>query len=338
MTTLLVLAKHVLFAFSPVLAALAVPPEKPVVPVAKKQQDYATTAMVREWGELIRVDLKARTLTARLDKTGKEVTVPVPEVAACRFRNSWGYLEDYTPGMRVFLFLFTDEDGTWTYPEAILDELFSAARHKHYARVASIDAAKRVVVAEYPVKAGSTAPANTVTYICDPDVKVWHGAAVGGFDALKIGDEIIAQRVYRAGEQFTVEIADRAGAEAIQKAQDAAHNKRLGQSGLQATVGDREPVSGSVMLNIAPSGTPRVGELKPGSTVTVTPTDGAKPFAFWVSRVEVEGGRNDRGVRVYGVVRSYAAARLTVGQSVRLWVPGTGPQLPEGKSGLPVLD
>ena len=310
-----------------VVAALAAAADRPVPP---KQRD-AYAEMGREWAEVLRVDKNARTMTARREKDDKVVTVPVPEIVGFRFRDSWGQLDDYTPGMRVFLFMFVDEDLTWTYPEGILDEFWFYARHNRYAKITSLDPSKRTATGVYPVKPTRTAPPETVTFALAPDAKVWHGGAVGGFDTLRVGDEVVAQRFYRGKELVTAEVADRAGVDVIRKDQDGKHAKLLERIGLPAEVGDREPVTGAVVLNVYPAGTARVNDLKPGQAITITPADGANPFALVVSEVE---GRGDRGVRLHGVARSYAAARLRVGQAVRAWLPGTGPKLPEGKSGV----
>lgn len=160
---------------------------------------------------------------------------------------------------------------------------------------------------------------------------MWKGETPGTIAGLRPGDEVIQQLVERDGKLLVVEILDRKGDDAVRAAQDARHRKDQERLGLPAYVNDLEPISGSLVVSVAWSGAERARELKPGNAVTVVPTDGKKPFAAAVSWLQAVDTRQ----RLQLVVNARVASRLAYGDSLRLFLPGTGPALPTGRAGLP---
>jgi hypothetical protein len=128
------------------------------------------------------------------------------------------------------------------------------------------------------------------------------------------------------------EILDKAGDEAVRVAQDERHRKDQDEKGLPSYVTDVEVLNGSLQATVAWSGSERAKkELKVGAAVTIVP-DGGKAFAGAVCSVQGVDSRQ----RVQFVINSRVAARLTPGQSLKIFVPGTGPAVPEGRAGIPV--
>jgi hypothetical protein len=281
-----------------------------------------------------KVDVEGRAVTAKLDRDGRIVTVPIKDDTELHVRDSWGELTDYFPGQHVMLFMYVDDDKKWTYPRAIQDDIHMRARHGHFARVVRIDRDARTYATQRDEKDGKGTVTKTVddSYVAAADVKVWKGAASAGFDALKEGDEVITQLVERDGKLVAAEILDRAGDDAVRAAQDARHRKDQDEKGLPSYVTDVEVLNGSLQATVAWSGSERAKkDLAVGAAVTIVP-DGGKPFAGAVCSVQGVDSRQ----RIQFVVNSRVAARLAPGQSLRIFLPGTGPALPEGRSGIPV--
>jgi hypothetical protein len=162
-------------------------------------------------------------------------------------------------------------------------------------------------------------------------VKVWKGKDPAGIEALKEGDEVITQLVEREGKLVASEILDRTGDEAVKVAQDEKHRKDEDRLGLPGYVSDVEVLAGSLQATVAWSGSARAkNDLKPGMTLAVLPS-GGKPFAAAVCSIQAVDTRQ----RVQFAINARVAARLAPGQSLRIFLPGTGPEVPEGRAGLP---
>jgi hypothetical protein len=56
-------------------------------------------------------------------------------------------------------------------------------------------------------------------------------------------------------------------------------------------------------------------------------------FAAAISEIQ----EVDTRARLKLVINARVAARLSYGQPLRLFMPGTGPELPSGRSGIPVF-
>jgi len=304
------------------------------VPKPQFQGDFFGE-MARAFCTIRKLDLKERTLEVKLDREGKIVRVRVRDDTELHFRDSWGELEDYFPGQHVMLFMYVDEDRNWTYPRAIQDDVHVSARHGWFARVTKIDAAAHAYCTRREEKNGQGAVTKVIesTYTFAPDAKLWKGELPVGITALQVGDEVIQQQVERDGKLLAVELFDRKGDDAVRAAQDARHRKDQERLGLPAYVNDLEPISGSLVISIAWSGSERAKELKPGAVVSVTPSRGGKPFAAAVCSLE----QVDTRQRLQLAINARVASRLAYGDPLRIFLPGTGPEVPTGKSGVPVF-
>lgn len=309
------------------LCQQAPPPPKPAF-----QGDFFGE-MGRSFCVIQSVDAAARTVTVKLDRDGKVVTVPIKEDTELHVRDSWGELSDYFPGQHVMLFMYVDDDKKWTYPRAIQDDIHMRARHGHFARVVKIDRDAKTYATQRDEKDGKGNATKTVddAYVAAAEVKVWKGATPAGLEALKEGDEIITQLVERDGKLVAWEILDKAGDDAVRGAQDERHRKDQDEKGLPSYVTDVEVLNGSLQATVAWSGSERAKkELKVGAAVTIVP-DGGKAFAGAVCSVQGVDSRQ----RVQFVINSRVAARLAPGQPLRIFLPGTGPAVPEGRAGIP---
>ncbi len=315
-----------------VAAASAVTAGDATVPTPQFQGDFFGE-MARAFASVVGVDLQARTMTVSLDRDGSQVTVPIRYDTELHFRDSWGELSDYFPGEHVMLFVYVDEERKWTYPRAVQDELHVAARHGWFAKVTAIDHAARTYATVREEKDGQGKPTKQITgeYHYSPTVKVWKGKTPGAIEMLAIGDEVIQQLVLADGGKVAVEIVDREGDKAIAAEQDAKHRRDEDMLGLPAYVTDVDVLTGALTATVAWSGAARAKTLKPGQVIALQPTDGTKPFAAAIAAIQDV----DTRARLQLVINARVASRLAYGQRLRLFMPGTGPEIPSGRSGVP---
>lgn len=308
------------------------PAEDKAVPVAVFQGDFFGE-MSRSFASVVATDPMARTMTVLLERDGSRVTVPIRYDTELHFRDSWGELGDYFPGQRVMLFMYVDDAKQWSYPRAVQDDLHVAARHGWFAKVTAIDPIARTYSttrAEKDAQGKVTKEING-TYTYAADAKVWKGKTPGDIATLALGDEVIQQLVLKDGAKVAVEIVDRAGDQAITAAQDARHRQDEDALGLPAYVTDLDVLTGSLTVTVAWSSAACAKSLKPGEVVAVQPTDGTKLFAAAIRELQAV----DTRTRLQVVINARVACRLGVGQTLRLFMPGTGPEMPTGRTGVP---
>lgn len=214
-------------------------------------------------------------------------------------------------------------------------EIHVSARHGWFAKVVRIDIARRTITTQREEKNSNGEVTKTINkeFAYFPDVKVWKGERPGGIKTLHAGDEVVQELVEKNGQLAAVEILDRKGDDAIRTAQDARHRADQDRLGLPAYINDLDPISGSVVVSVAWSGSDRAKTLKPGDAIALTPDDGSKPFAALVGEMQSIDTRQ----RIQLVANARVVSRLAYGQPLRLFLPGTGPALPTGRAGLPDL-
>jgi hypothetical protein len=302
------------------------------LPVAKFQGGFFNE-MVRSFACVVSTDQVARTMTLVLDKDGSTVTVPIRPDTELHVRDSWGELSDYFAGQHVMLFMYVDDERKWTWPRAVQDDLHMRARHGHFDKVTTIDAGSRTLVTVRATKNpdGSAGKDVVTTTRYDPAAQVWKGATPAGIASLAVGDEVIQQQVLKGGEKVTVEIADRAGDQEIAALQDARHHQDEDRLGLPCYVTDFDVLTGATTLTVPWSSAARAKQLAPGAVLVVQPTDGGKAFAAALAGLQEVEQRE----RLQVVVNARVASRLGYGQTLRIFVPGTGPAVPTGHLGVP---
>jgi hypothetical protein len=210
---------------------------------------------------------------------------------------------------------------------------FRTAGDSWFAKVLKIDPTRRTITTQREEKNNKGEVTRTIDkeFAYFPNVKVWKGEHPGGIETLRVGDEVIQQMVEKENVLAATEILDRAGDDAVRSAQDARHRADQDRLGLPTYINDLDPVTGSVVVSVAWSGSDRAKTLKPGDTVTITPADGSKPFAAFVSETQALETRQ----RLQLIANARVVSRLAYGQSLHLFLPGTGPALPTGRAGLP---
>ena len=307
----------------------------PTGPQPKFQGDFFGE-MARSFATIVSTDTKAMTMTAKLDKDSSLVTIPIRYDTELHMRDSWCELGDYFSGQHVMLFVYVDEERKWTWPRAVQDDIHVAANHRWYAKVTAVDKTAKTYATHREEKdqAGKVTKEIDNSYPYDADVKVWKGETPGNIDSLQLGDEVIQQLVEKDGKKVAVEIITVDGDKAIRTVQDAKHKQDEEKLGLPAYVNDFDPLTGACAITVAWSSANRAKQFKPGDSLAISPVDGGKNFAAAVSSIQTVDSRT----RLNLVINSRVAAHLSYGQYVRVWIPGNGPELPTGKSGIPDLN
>jgi hypothetical protein len=299
----------------------------------KLQADYFGE-MVRAFAVINKVDLKERTLTVRLEKDSRIVTVPIHEDTELHFRDSWGELDDYFEGQHIMLFMYVDDQKRWAYPRAIQDDIHLSARNGWFGKVSKIDKSKQsyTVIRQGVTGEGKPGGFFDKEYFYLKTTKVWKGSTPAGPETLKEGDEVIQQLIERDGSMIAVEIFDRAGAEVVRGLQDARHKKDQERLGLPAYINDFEPLSGALLVSFPWSGQERAAaELTPSTLVVMAPGDRGEPFGGLVST----STKVDNRQRIQFIVNPRVAVRLSRGLPLKVFLPNTGPAMPTGRLGVP---
>ena len=304
---------------------------RPAPPQPRFQGDFFGE-MPRVFCVVQSVDSKARTLTVKLDRDGQTRVVPIRDDTELHVRDSWGELTDYFPGQHVMLFMYSDEEKRWTYPRAVQDDIHMRARHNHFARVTKIDPVAYTYDTEREEKSGQQTRTVHDTIACAPNARVWKGGSSKPLESLQRGDEVIQQLAERDGKLVAIDILDRKGDDFVRALQDTRHRADQDHAGLPAVVNDVEPTTGSVLVSVAWSGADRArSDLHEGDKVAVAPSDGTIPLGATICSLQAADTRE----RLQLFVNARSAARLAPGQSIRVFLPGTGHSVPSGRYGPP---
>jgi hypothetical protein len=289
--------------------------------------------MPRAFCIIQKVDLKAKTMVVKVLKDGRLETISIGPDTELLFRNGYGELEDYFAGQHVMLFVYGDEERKWAGIRAVQDEIQMTAAHNWFGTITKIDRDQRRYWTRREEKNDKKEITKVVEldHVYAPDVKVWKGETTAGAEALQVGDEVIQQLVEKDGALVAVEMFDRAGATAVGKAQEARLYQAQTEKGLSGYVLDVEPMSGALTVMINRNNYKRAGELKAGDEIKLAPADGSPPFAAAIYEVKNVDSRR----RVDLLVNARAAARMHYGEPLRVFMPGTGGELPTGRSGIP---
>ena len=228
--------------------------------------------MPRAWVEIVKIDPEGRTLTVR-HEAGPGARSATARRHGVRVRDDWGDMTDLYPGESVMLFMYIDDAGQWTYPRAVQDEIQLNSSHKRWWTVDALDAKKGTVALSRKDDQGKTV---NETFRVGDETKVWKGEKPAGLDALKIGDVVLFQTRFDAGqkERFAVELMDEKGLAEVRAAQKAKHAKQLEEKGLPAVVNDVDVLTGAVHATVQWEAADAARAIKPGSSVEVARANG----------------------------------------------------------------
>ena len=298
---------------------------------AAAQPEYAA-AMPRAFGVLQRFEPAGASLTVKMEHDAQIVTLPLRPDTELRYRGSFGAPEAFFPGQHLMMLVLIDENRNWIAPRSISDDIHHEASHAHFAAVTRIDRAAGTyttsrVEGKRRDKLGQTIER---TFPWAAGVEVRKGDAPAGIAALRVGDEIIEQLAERDGRLVAVVIADRKGKGALREAQEKVHRERQDREGLPTHVNDVDPVKGQRGITLPKNAPDRAKALRVGDTVVLTAPE-AGVFAGRIRATETSDSRQ----RLLLFTSGFVTARLNLGQPLRLWSPGTGPALLDGKRGVP---
>ena len=271
--------------------------------------------MPRAWVEIVKIDPERRVLTVRT-KQGEVRDVPLHGDTEMRVRDSWGDLTDLYPGESVMLFMYIDGAGQWAYPRAVQDEIQLNSSHKRWWTVDALDAKRGTVALSRKDEQGKTIQE---TFRVGDETKVWKGDKPTGPDALKVGDVVLFQTRFDAGqkERFAVELMDEKGLEAVRAEQKAKHEKRLAETGLPAVVNDVDVLTGAVHATVQWEAADEARAIKPGS-VEIVRFDGRQPVKEFTTLVVENKPAGEREQLVLSADPA-AVSTLRVGDEVRVF-------------------
>ncbi len=323
-------------------------PDTSGLPKPRLQNDYFFS-MPRAPGVLQSFDAEARSVTVKLDNErqaarsglsdNRVVTVPLRPETELTINGASAAPEDFYPGLHVMLFVMIDENHHWLWSRSVSDDISFESGHDQFSPVAKIDRAAGTYATHRippPDKQGRAQEPVDRQFSWAPDVKVWKGPTPGGIETLREGDEVIEQLAERDGKLVAVGIMDRAGVKARHEQLEDVHRQRQDQHGLAAYTTDVQPLSGQLTITIGGRGDARrVRELglNPGDMIVLT-APGEHVFGARFRSMEPAGSSRQR---VTLDISAFAAAGLSTGGPLRIWVPHTGPPLPTGKLAPPDL-
>jgi hypothetical protein len=272
--------------------------------------------MPRAWVEIVKIDPDRRVLSVRTQQ-GEEREVHLHGDTEMRIRDSWGDITDLYPGESVMLFMYIDEAGQWAYPRAVQDEIQLNSSHKRWWTVDALDAKKGTASLSRTDDKGKEIKE---TFRVGDETKVWKGEKPSGLDALKVGDVVLFQTRFDAGqkERFAVELMDEKGLEAIRAAQKAKHEKQLEENGLPAVVNDVDVLTGAVHATVQWEAADAAQAIKPGSAVEVARPNG-KAGAVKFTAPVVENKPAGEREQLLLAADPAAVSTLRVGDEVRVF-------------------
>jgi hypothetical protein len=268
--------------------------------------------MPRAWVEILKVDAERRLLTVRTRK-GEEREVPIRPDTELRVRDSWGDLSDYYPGESVMLFVYPDAEGQWVYPRAVQDEIQMMSQHKWWWTVDALDSQ----AGKIDLSRKEKEKVFRESFRVGPDTKVWKGAKPGTLDTLKVADVVLFQTRYDKGQdkRFAVELMDAEGLAAVKAEQQAKHQKRLDERGLDAVVNDLDVLTGTVLVSVQWDASGAADAVKLGDQIElIQEGKDAVRFAAPVSESRADGMRH----KLLLAANPADMVRLRIGDSVRV--------------------
>lgn len=266
----LILALLVCCSGVPVVAAIkqarpiqVITPGKVIIPFQK---------MRRVWGELVSVDLDARTGTFRAegeDKIYKFAAMPYAEML---HHATKGYLSDFRIGERAIFRLHVNEAGAWYWLTYIQDEMNMLNGHKEYFFVETIDAQSGRIGFTWAKGDRSFIREEGLFFDTNQETKYWKDGKTAKFSDIKVGDKLRTKS--RGNGKGRSRIAwhvflDDASLVKFRDEQLAVQTERLQKDGAAGYV---DQVAGvELALTMFGSGLSVVEQLKPDMRIRVAP-------------------------------------------------------------------
>ena len=260
------------FAFFPtlLLAADPAPAAKPVLKINPGQVIVPTDAMRRIWGELISIDLAARTGKFRKEGTDEVMSFTVLPYAELLHHAAFGDLQDFRIGVRAIFRMHEAANGEWTWLTYIQDQMNMMNGHKEYFHVDGIDAGAGTLDCTQANADKSYVREKGIVISTDAETKYWKDGQPAKFADIKVGDKLRTEThgVGKGKVQMCWNVfLDDASLVKFQDAQKALQAKRIAAEGAPGYVDRSE--GGALDLTLFQESGDIARGLKAGQKVRV---------------------------------------------------------------------
>jgi hypothetical protein len=279
--------------------------------------------MRRIWGELVSLDLKARTGTFRNEGDDKIQSFIVLPYAELTHHAAPGDLQDYRIGERAIFRVHPNENGEWIWLTYIQDEMNFLNGHKEYYEVDEIDpAGGRLDVTDQNYETPKLVRAKGIILETDTETRYWRAGEPATFADIKVGDRLRTKthgvgqgKTRRCWEVFL----DDASLKKFQEEQREVTRGRMTTEGLPGYVDVAE--GDQLKVTIFGEAGDLFGKIKPGGKVRVTPAGvdrkpTAEPIPAVIESFEASG--RNRGLTLK--LEQPKAGEFRVTELARVWL------------------
>lgn len=310
----------VVMAYCCATAAGDVAAEKPALKITPGQVIVPTDKMKRIWGELVSVDLSARTGTFRNE--GNDVVMPftVLPYAELLHHATFGDLQDFRIGERAIFRLHENDKGEWVWLTYIQDEMNFLNGHKEYYYVESIDAEKKQMACTDANFDMSFVREKGIPILTDSETSFWKAGAASAFSEIKVGDKIRTKthgigkgKVRMCWEVFL----DDESFMKFQTEQKAVHAKRMLEDGVPGYVdGNAERV---LTLTLFQESGETARKWKTGQKVKVAPAGTDRKATAEAVTGTLAASKAAGNLTKLTITLDAAAAGLKAAELARVW-------------------
>lgn len=250
-------------------------PAKPE-PVITPGQAIVPPKMRRIWGELLSIDLRARTGTFR-DQGNDEIrSFEVMPYAELLHHATYGDLQDFLIGERAIFRLHEDEKGVWRHLTYIQDEMNFLKNHGEWYWIDAIDRAANAFTCHQANADQSFVREKEVMVHFDDKTQFWKAGQRIMLDQIKVGNrmQIKAHGTGKGKTRVAWHIfLDTESVEKFQAEQKLVHGQRLREEGLPGYVDSI--ANGQIQLTLFQEGREWISKLKVGTVgmIAIAGTD-----------------------------------------------------------------
>ena len=230
------------------------------------------------------------------------------------------------------LFMYVDDDHNWTYPRAIQDDIHVSARHNWFARVTHIDRVAHTYHTTREKRTGRDKSRKRLRKIMfsRPMRKVGRATRRAASKPCAKGTRLFSSLWSMSGKLVAVEIFDRKGDDAVRAMQDEAHHRIRNAGPARVCQRRGTPFRSLLVVRCVERCGTRQRPQARRCCDRVVPPKAQSPLP----PPPLPATR--RHPAAYSVCSQCPRCRrLQLGQSLRVFLPNTGPAVPTGRAGFP---
>jgi len=312
-----------LIGFVVVSFAADAPPAKPVPVITPGKVIIPLEKMRRIWGELVSLDLGARTGKFRKDGTDEVMTFTVMPYAELLHHATRGDLQDFRIGERAIFRLHVNDQEEWVWLTYIQDEMNMMNGHKEYFHVDAIDPASGHLTCKWANADLSFIRNPKVIIETDKETRYWKNGQPAKFGDIQAGDKLRTKTHGRGSGEHRVAwevFLDEESLLKFQAEQNAVHAARMKEQGAPGYVD--EAGGTALKLTLFNEADDYLKPLKQGAAVRVAAAGvDRKPNMTPVSAKVIETGKRKGERQTFVVLELDASsASFEPAKLARLWL------------------